>query len=258
MIQKGTDFFKEQSKRRLVMDNELKQINFLDSRVYKRKEDLYYPSVTTILQYMPKNKFFEQWIKDVGQNADIIMRRAGKEGTAVHNAIEQLLKGEELEWIDEYGNARYNELVWGMIIKFKEFWDMMKPELISVEEFVFSDEYQYAGTSDLVCRIGKETWLIDFKTSNTLQRTYDLQLASYTKAWEEMGKGKIDRTGILWLKASTRTKNKKKMQGKGWQLKQIDHIDENFGIFQTIYKLYKLDNPKIQPIYKEYPTVLKL
>lgn len=258
MIQKGTDFFKQQSRRRLVMENELKQINFLDSRVYRRKEDLYYPSVTTILQYMPKNKFFEEWLKDVGYNADTIMRRAGREGTAVHEAIEQLLKGEELEWIDEYGNAKYNELVWGMIIKFKEFWDTVAPEIIAVEEFVYSDEHQYAGTADLVCKIEKETWLIDFKTSTTLQRTYELQLASYAKAWQEMGKGKIDRTGILWLKAHTRTKNKKKLQGEGWQLKPVDEIENNFDLFQTIYKLYKLDNPKVEPIYKQYPTSIKL
>lgn len=258
MIQKGTPFFREQSKNRLVMDNELKQVNFLDSRVYKRREDLYYPSVTTILQYMPKNKFFEEWVKDVGHNADIIMRRAGKEGTAVHQAIEQLLKGEELEWIDEYGNAKYNELVWGMILKFKEFWDLVKPEIISIEEFVYSDKYQYAGTADFVCKINNEVWLIDFKTSTTIQRTHELQLASYAKAWEEMGKVKIDRTGILWLKAHTRTKSKKKLQGKGWQLKAVDEIEKNFDLFETIYKLYSLDNPVIKPIYKQYPTTIKL
>ena len=258
MIRKGTDFFKYQSKNRLVMDNELKQINFLDSRVYKRDEDRYYPSVTTILQHMPKNRFFENWLKEVGYNADIILKKAGREGTAVHDGIEKLLNGEKLEWIDNYGNAAYNENVWGMILKFKEFWEMVDPELIAVEKFVYSDKYEYAGTADLVCKIKGKVWLIDFKTSNSLHRSYNLQLASYAKAWEEIHDQKIDRTGILWLKAHTRTSNKKKLQGKGWQLKQIDDIDKNFELFQMIYKLYKLDNPKIQPIYKQYPTEIKL
>ncbi len=96
MINVGTNVLKEHSKNRLKFDGDLKQINFLDRRVYQRGEGVYYPSVTTILQYMPKNKFFEMWLKDVGHNADLIMRRAGKEGTQVHEAIETLLDGKEL------------------------------------------------------------------------------------------------------------------------------------------------------------------
>ena len=57
MIRQGTNILNENSKKRLDFKPELKQINFLDRRVYKRDEGVYYPSVTTILQYMPKNKF---------------------------------------------------------------------------------------------------------------------------------------------------------------------------------------------------------
>ena len=135
MIQKGQNVLSEHAKKRLDFKPELKQINFLDRRVYQRSEGVYYPSVTSILQYMPKNKFFESWLKDVGHNSDIIMRRAGDEGTQTHNAIEELLEGKELTWMDDYGNARYNELVWGMIMKFKEFWEVAKPELIFTEEY---------------------------------------------------------------------------------------------------------------------------
>ena len=74
MIQKGQNVLSEHTKKRLDFKPELKQINFLDRRVYQRSEGVYYPSVTSILQYMPKNKFFESWLKDVGHNSDIIMR----------------------------------------------------------------------------------------------------------------------------------------------------------------------------------------
>jgi hypothetical protein len=47
-------------------------------------------------------------------------------------------------------------------------------------------------------------------------------------------------------------------QGKGWQIKVVDNIDYNFDLFQTIYKLYSLENPVTEPIYKKYPTTLKL
>jgi len=209
---------------------------------------------------MPKNKFFESWLKDVGHNADLIMRRAGKEGTQVHEACERLVKGQEVSWMDNYGNAKYSQIVWEMILKFADFWRTYKPELISTEDFVWSDEHQYAGTADLVVKMDKQIWLLDLKTSNSLHKSYDLQLASYAKALEESKGIKIDRTGILWLKANTRSASNKKgvYQGKGWQVKVVDEIDKNFELFQMIYKLYSLENPVTEPIYNSYPTILKL
>jgi hypothetical protein len=260
MIRQGTNILKENSKNRLDFKPELKQINFLDRRVYKRDEGVYYPSVTTILQYMPKNKFFDNWLKDVGHNADLIMRKAGKEGTQVHEAAEALVLGKEVNWMDDYGNAKYSQIVWEMILKFYDFWSTYKPKLISTEEFVFSDKFKYAGTADLLVEMDGEIWLLDLKTSNNLHRSYNLQLAAYAKAIEETKGIKIKRTGIIWLKANTRSASKKKgvYQGKGWQIKTIDEIDYNFDLFQTIYKLYLLDNPNTEPIYKSYPTTIKL
>jgi len=260
MIQQGMNILKENAKSRLEFKPQLQQINFLDRRVYKRSEGVYYPSVTTILQYMPKNKFFESWLKDVGHNADLIMRKAGKEGTQVHEACEKLVLVEEVEWMDNYGNARYSQLVWEMILKFYDFWTTYKPELISTEDFVWSDEHRYAGRADLVVKMDGETWLLDIKTSNSLHKSYDLQLASYAKALEEAKGIKIDRTGIIWLKAHTRSASKKKgvYQGKGWQIKIIDEIDRNFDLFKMIYELYKLENPTTEPVYNSYPTSLKI
>ena len=230
MIKQGMNILKENEKKRLDFNPELKQINFLDRRVYKRSEGVYYPSVTTILQYMPKNKFFEGWLKDVGHNADYIMKKAGKEGTQVHEAAEKLVLGEEVAWMDDYGNAKYSQIVWEMILKFAEFWKTNKPELISSEDFVWSDEHKYAGTADIVCKMNGETWLLDIKTSNSIHKSYDLQLAAYAKGLEESKNIKIDRTGIIWLKAHSRGPSKQKnvIQGKGWKLLQIDEIEKNF------------------------------
>ena len=260
MIKQGMNILEQNDKKRLDFNPDLKQINFLDRRVYKRGEGVYYPSVTTILQYMPKNKFFETWMKDVGHNADLIMRKAGKEGTQVHEACEQLVLGKEVAWMDDYGRAKYSQIVWEMILKFADFWRTHKPELISAEDFVWSDEHKYAGTADLVVKMDGEIWLLDIKTSNSIHKSYDLQLASYAKALEESKGIKIQRTGIIWLKAHTRSASKKKgvYQGKGWQVKVIDEIEENFDLFKLIYKLYNLENPNTEPIYNSYPTTLKL
>lgn len=260
MIKQGMNILEQNEKKRLDFNPQLQQINFLDRRVYKRSEGVYYPSVTTILQYMPKNKFFESWLKDVGHNADLIMRRAGKEGTQVHEACEKLILGEEVSWMDDYGNAKYSQIVWEMILKFHEFWTTHKPELLSAEEFVWSDKHKYAGTADIVCKMNGEIWLLDIKTSNSIHKSYDLQLASYAKALGESKGVNIERTGIVWLKAHSRGPSKQKnvIQGKGWKLLQIDKIDENFELFKMIYKLYSLENPNTEPIYNSYPTTLKI
>ena len=260
MIKQGTDILKANSKDRLDFDPKLKQINFLDRRVYKRDKDVYYPSVTTILQYMPKNRYFESWLKDVGHNSDIIKNKAAKEGTQVHEAAEALVLGEEVTWLNDQGRAKYSQLVWEMILKFADFWKTHKPELIGAEDFVYSDEYQYAGTADLIVKMDGEVWLLDIKTSNSLHKSYDLQLASYAKAIKEVKGIEIERTGIIWLKASTRGPSKKEgvYQGKGWQVKQIDNIENNFKLFLNIYELYKLENPEVKPLYKTYPTSIKL
>ena len=260
MIYKGANVLYEHKRKNLMFDGELEQITFLDRRVYKKEEGVYYPSVTTILQYMPKNKFFDNWLKDVGHNADLIMKKAADEGTAVHNAMEDLIAGKEIVWMDDYGNAKYNLTVWKMILKVAEFLQTYKPEIIAVEEFTFSDKHKYAGTADLVCKIDGEMWLIDLKTSNNLHRSYDLQLSAYAKAWEEMFGQQINRTGILWVKSAKRGPAKKAgvIQGKGWEVKEAVDIDANFDLFKTIYKLYELDNPTTEPIYNSYPTKIKL
>jgi len=260
MIKQGMNILEQNEKKRLDFNPQLKQINFLDRRVYKRKEGVYYPSVTTILQYMPKNKFFESWLKDVGHNSDLIMRRAGKQGTQVHEACEQLVLGNEVSWMDDYGNARYSQIVWEMILKFADFWRTHKPELISAEDFVWSDEHKYAGTADLVVKMHGEIWLLDIKTSNSVHKSFDLQLSAYAKGLEEAKGIKVERTGIIWLKGHSRGPSKQKnvIQGKGWKVLQIDEIEENFELFKMIYKLYSLENPNTEPIYNSYPTTLKL
>ena len=172
MLVKGSNILKEHKLKNLDFQPKLQQINFLDRRVYKRSEGKYYPSVTSILQYMPKNKFFEQWIKDVGHNSDLIMRKAGEEGTAVHNAVEDLLKGEEITWMDDFGNAKYSLEVWNMILKAYEFFETYKPEVLASEHFIYSDEHEYAGTIDLILKLDDLIWLVDIKTSNSIHKSH--------------------------------------------------------------------------------------
>ena len=258
MIEKNSNIIRDPKIKRVVeYSNDNKQINVLDQRFYRRNEK-YYPSITSILNYFPKNQFFHNWLKDVGHNSDIIASRAASEGTQVHKAIEEFLTGKEIQWIDEFGNAKYNLEVWKMILKFVDFWHTHKPELVSTEYHLFSDIHEYAGTADLVVRLNGKLWLLDIKTSNSLHTSHDLQLAAYSVAWNETHNEPIEQTGILWLKAATRGEKKDAIQGKGWQLKTSDGIATNFEMFKKIYDIYKLENPEFKPITELLPTSIKL
>lgn len=261
-IQTGQNVYYHPGVKRVVeVSPHAKQITLHDQRFYQRDIGVYYPSVTTVLSYFPKNKFFETWIKDVGHNADIIMRRAGDEGTQVHKGVETFLAGGELRWIDEGGFVNYPTEVWRMINKFADFWNTFKPKLIASECFLFSDTYKYAGTGDIVCEIDKENWLLDIKTSNSLHKAYDLQTAAYAQAWNETHNVNITRRGILWLKSSKRGPDKygKKVQGDGWELRESDRtFEHDFELFQLAYKLYELENSEDKPVIETLPNIIKL
>jgi hypothetical protein len=259
MIERNSNIIKDPKIKRIVEYAEGdKQVNVLDSRFYRR-EGNYYPSVTSVLNYFPKNQFFHAWLKDVGHNSEIIANKAAGEGTQVHQAVDAFLNGQEITWIDEYGNAKYNLDVWRMILKFADFWNTHKPELIATEYHLFSDEHKYAGTADLVVRMFDNIWLLDLKTSNSLHTSYDLQLAAYATAWNETHDEKVTHTGILWVKANTRGEGKgDKIQGKGWELKFVNDIEKNFKMFKNIYEIYTLENPNFKPVTETLPTSVKI
>jgi hypothetical protein len=241
----------------LEISDDHKQITLPDSRYYRRNGE-YYPSITYVLSYYPKGKYFEDWLKQVGFAADHIVKRASEEGTQVHRMIEDYLNGKELSFLDDFDNPQYNPDVWQMFIKFVDWWETYNPTLIEPEVHLFSDKYKVAGTCDLVCEINGELWIIDFKTSNHLQTTYDLQTAVYAQCFEECFGKKVDRTGILWLKSSKRGPAKGKIQGKGWEVYESSRSrEENLSIFQTVKRLFDLENPNSTPTFTGFRTKAK-
>jgi len=248
---------KKSYNRILQISEDSKQITLPDSRYYRRN-GLYYPSITYVLSYYPKGKFFEDWLKKVGYSADWIVRKAGEEGTQVHEMIEDYLNGKELNFLSSNDNPVYNPDVWQMFLKFVEWWEKYTPTLIETEVHLFSDKLKVAGTCDLICEIDDELWLIDFKTSNHIQTTYELQTAVYTQCYEECYGKKVEKQGILWLKSSKRKAAKDKMQGKGWEIVTPKRTqEENIDIFKTVKKLFDLENPNHNPIFTEFKTKVK-
>jgi hypothetical protein len=241
----------------LEVSEDMQQITLPDQRFYKRN-GLYYPSITTILQCYPRGPHFENWLKQVGFASNHIVKKAAEEGTQVHEMCEQYLEGEELNFLSPTGQPLYNPTVWQMFIRFVDFWETHKPTLIETEVHLFSDKLKVAGTCDLVIELNGERWILDLKTSNHLHTTYDLQTAVYAQCYMECFEKKIDRCGVLWLKSSKRKANPDKLSGKNWEIVESKRsIEENLEIFQHVKFIFDLENPTHKPSFSEFRTVAK-
>lgn len=248
--------------RNVYHNAETQQINYLDNRYYTNDGLIFFPSVTTILEVYPKGFGFNQWLKDVGNNAVEIADRAAVIGSKIHDACDQLNNGREILWADEKGNGFYSIDEWKMILNYSKFWELSGAQLIASETNFCSGTLGYGGTIDLIVMINGKRWLIDIKTSNYLHTSHELQVAAYANLWNESNEP-IDQTAILWLKAATRTEkvdhSKGIIQGIGWQVKTFDrHYRDAFKIFQHTHEIWKEENPRYVPLNMVYPDRMKL
>lgn len=236
-----------------------RQVSLLDQRFYKRK-DKYFPSITYVLSFIPKNKIFIDWLKEKGEDSDIIVEKAAKKGKVVHKAIEDLVKGKELFWLDDQNNVNYSLEEWGMILRFKEFWITHQPKLIGTEIHVHSDQFEIGGTIDLVLEIFDEVWIVDIKTSNQIVKAYHYQTAAYNQCWNECYDRPAVRRGVLWLKAHTKKLGKgDKIQGPGWQLIQSQNsFERDFESFELFHKVFLHEVGVLEPYTNILPVSVKL
>lgn len=142
-----------------------------------------------------------------------VMRRAADCGTAVHLALEYALT------VGPDGFT-YPEEIAGCVAQIWQWVQDFNPEVLAVEEQLYSERYLFAGTMDILCRINGRLCLIDAKTGDG--KMTGPQTAAYLELWrEETGcKETIDR----WLLRLPR-------DGKP-------------------YKFKKLDNPQDWPFFK--------
>lgn len=149
------------------------------------------PSVTWIAGYYPKGIGFYKWLADKGwDEAEAIKSAAGDKGSRVHLAIEMILNGEEFR-IDtkvlDKTTGEMVELSLEELIAVKSFCDWreeVKPEILATEVTIFSDNHDYAGTVDIICRIGGVLYVVDIKTSKQIWMEHELQISAYRSALE--------------------------------------------------------------------------
>jgi hypothetical protein len=231
-----------------ITDN---RIEIPDGRFYRLNENTYIPSVTTVLSVYPKDYHFYEWLKNNGQNSDIIRDNAAEVGSNVHQALETLLKGQELSY------EPYSIDEWEMINKGVEFFTRYNFTNIQTEQNFVTEKCEWAGTVDFIGELNGEVWMIDFKTSNYLSETHYLQLIAYKQLASIMGV-KIDRMGVLHLKAATRTE--KDWQGKGWQLSEVtDKMEAELSpIWEHTLGIFKHKQKSITPKIQSFKKTVKL
>ena len=147
-----------------------------------------------------------------------------------------------------------------MFLRFVDWWETYNPTLLETEVHLFSDKLKVAGTCDLVCEIDNEVWIVDFKTSNHLQTTYDLQTAVYAQCYEECFGKKVDKLGVLWLKSKSRgvDNSGKRLKGKKWEMFESPRSqEENLEIFKSVKRIFDIENPKHKPATTSFKTTVK-
>lgn len=231
-------------------DKNIIQITTLDERWYHILEkDRFVPSSTWIADYYPKGIQFFKWLADKGwDEAEAIKQAAGDKGSRVHHAIEQLLLGNEVAMDNlfpdsdgEQGEITVEE--WEAVMSFYDWWKETNPRLITLEQVVYNEQEDYAGTLDLICEIDGEIWIVDFKTSQYIWPSHELQVSSYFHA----DNIKATRMGILQVGYR---KNK-----KGYKFTEIQ---DKFPLFLAAKLIWAEENAGKQPKQKDYPRTLTL
>lgn len=223
----------------------LYRLNLETSHFYFLNDE-YLPSVTSILDEAAPVSFGlrEFWKNNTREESDAILEKTRGIGSRVHNAIEALLLGKEIDLsaFDYLGEVvKFNDREKKCIVAFVDWFRTFKPESYEAEQVVASGKYKYAGTLDFVGKVNGERWLVDFKTSSAIHFNYEMQVAAYKQAYEESYPDvKIDRCFILRIGTThkgTPPKNGKLQEtGPCWEFKEAN--PNALKTFHSVYNTY--------------------
>lgn len=215
------------------------------------------PSVTSILDLtLNKGEQFNQYLKNNGLQADVIMKRAGENGTKIHAAVEKMINGGMVSAVED----EFEEPEWKKLCNFVNWYKGLDITPIITEKTVYDLDLGYAGTVDFVCKIGSDNWLIDWKSGNNVYNSGHFQVAAYVKAWNKLQRGapkpiKIKRAGIVHIGGCTKTK--KDFNNIGVKMYEVD-INKSFIAFKKILTLYNTVFPNRTAPTSIYPLELSL
>jgi hypothetical protein len=241
--------------RRRENEMAIKRVDNIDQRFYE-VDDLKLPSVTSILKVISKPALvpwaskmavqrYTQLLRanevgDFGQLMAIersaldafeeeakgahrdVMQSAADVGTRVHEYLEAL-----------YTESPLPEITAEMAIPLQAYDEWVATSKLNVldsERMVYSKQYGYAGTLDVLGTMGDDVVVADWKTSSGVWDEYALQLAAYANAVVEMGLvARVDKALVIRFD--------KQGRGKGFEVKEVKDLGRAFDGFLAALNL---------------------
>jgi hypothetical protein len=240
------------------------QLTTVDERFYikstiDKKTELpiytYVPSVTWICEYYPKGIAFFKWLAQKGwDEAEALKIAAGDKGSKIHQAITKLIAGETIKMDGKLlnnDNGLEEEIKleeYEAILTFVAWFKKANPKIVSSEIVVWNDKENYAGTVDILCKIGADDYLIDIKTGQNIWPSYELQLSAYKHAIEDTnGDNPNYKLAILQL-GYNRNKD-------GYKFTELE---DQYPLFLAAKQIWAKENKDKQPAQKDLPVSIKL
>ncbi|SCF42439.1 PD-(D/E)XK nuclease superfamily [Micromonospora echinospora] len=214
------------------------------------------PGVTSILGMLPK-PFLQHWAAKVvaeyatdnlgelvglrlnGDRQGVIdflkgaprrdTARAAETGTAVHDAFEKIAKGQPV------GRLHPDYRVY--VDHFEEFLKEFAPEFVFLEETVWSETWDYAGSFDAYAVIDGERVFLDWKTTRSgVHPEVALQLAAYRHADYI-----IRPDGSRVPQPSSTAGGVLHVRPEGWGFYPVRTDEAVFDVFTTLRKVFDWD-----------------
>ena len=167
----------------------------LDHGRFYKIDDLWMPSVTTVVGHQSKHGIL-QWQNRVGfAEAEKVRRAAAWRGTQYHNLVEHYLKN-ELEKVEESkGLPTY------LFRSARETLDRID-NIHAIEAPLYSRTLRIAGRVDCIAEFDNELAIIDFKTTKNLKKVEHLekffvQEAAYAYMYYELTGIEVDKLVTL-------------------------------------------------------------
>lgn len=179
----------------------LSRRNVDEVRMYSIDESTAYPSITSIISFINRDKFADWRAKVGNEAANKKTRHATRRGTDLHLVFEKYLQNEDIKKLDEYQKP----LIQYMFNFAKPFIDERLNNIYHQETNMYSSRLCLAGTVDLICEVDGELSIVDFKTSEREKpeewlEDYFVQLSAYWAMFSEQT-GVVPKKLVVFLVA---------------------------------------------------------
>lgn len=203
----------------------------------------------------PMSEHLLKWYKDLGHEADRVMKQKEVRGSWIHEKVEKMtnwgvaVKAEEIA--TAWGNTEKDMLfVQRALTGLLNFIEDEQAVIVSSEKMIIAEDW--AGTMDLELKLKrdgyKSVWVVDIKTAQAVYEEHKQQVECYRRA---VG---ADRGGVLLLGNST----KKRYTFSEVSPKKSDYYFARFEAIKNLAYVDMTENNRLEPTKEEFPTEFKI